>query len=156
MSAYILPENQRILWNTINKANGFSNDEQWFKQIIALFYQKNANRTLNQQELLQLNKETIEYMMRMRGLTAASFADVAPNERFALKEALPRTPPAPVDNMMRGACGIATASLTADTIQRDNETQTQNQIEDIMNYRHLQDQIDDLRAEIKLLKNNHE
>jgi peptidoglycan hydrolase CwlO-like protein len=51
-----------------------------------------------------------------------------------------------------------------DTIQRDNQTQTQNQIEDKkmsieemndrINYRNLQDQIDELRAEIKLLKNH--
>ena len=160
MSAYILPENQRILWNTINKVKGFSNDEQWFKQVIAIFYQKNASRNLDQRELLQLNKETIEYMMR--GLAAASFADVAPIERFALKEALPRTPPAPVVSSSNSADN----TYMVDTIQRDNQTQTQNQIEDKkmsieemndrINYRNLQDQIDELRAEIKLLKKNHE
>lgn len=133
MSAYILPENQRILWNTINKVKGFSNDEQWFKQVIAFFYQKNANRDLDQRELLQLNKETIEYMMRS---TAQS--------------------PAPVVNSVDN-------TYMVDTIQRDNQTQTQNQIEDTkmsieemndrLNYRHLQDQIDELRAEIKMLKN---
>jgi hypothetical protein len=161
MSAYILPENQRVLWNTINKVKGFSKDEQWFKQIIALFYQKNANRDLDQRELLQLNKETIEYMMR--GLAAPRTPPALVDNMQGLASATQsRTPPAVVDNMrgltsfdnVQGARGIATASLTADTIQRDNETQTQNQIEDIMNFRHLQDQIDDLRAEIKLLKNH--
>lgn len=142
MSAYILPENQRILWNTINKVKGFSKDEQWFKQVIALFYQKNASRNLDQRELLQLNKETIEYMMR--GLAA------------------PRTPPAPVVSSSNSADN----TYMVDTIQRDNQTQTQNQIEDKkmsieemndrINYRNLQDQIDELRAEIKLLKKNHE
>jgi hypothetical protein len=139
MSAYILPENQRVLWNTINKVKGFSKDEQWFKQIIALFYQKNAGRNLDQRELLQLNKETIEYMMR--GLA-------------------PRTPPAPIVSSSNSVDN----TYMVDTIQRDNQTQTQNQIEDKkmsieemndrINYRNLQDQIDELRAEIKLLKNH--
>jgi len=140
MSAYILPENQRVLWNTINKVKGFSKDEQWFKQIIALFYQKNANRDLDQRELLQLNKETIEYMMR----TATQS----------------RTPPAPIVSSSNSVDN----TYMVDTIQRDNQTQTQNQIEDKkmsieemndrINYRNLQDQIDELRAEIKLLKNH--
>ena len=164
MSAYILPENQRILWNTINKVKGFSKDEQWFKQVIAIFYQKNASRNLDQRELLQLNKETIEYMMRMQGLTA------------------PRTPPAPVDNMrgltsvdnvleltsvdnvrgltsvdnVQGACGgLATSSLTAPA-QIEDKKMSIEEMNDRINYRNLQDQIDELRAEIKLLKKNHE
>ena len=144
MSAYILPENQRILWNTINKVKGFSNDEQWFKQVIAIFYQKNASRNLDQRELLQLNKETIEYMMR------------------SATQSQSRTPPAPVVSSSNSADN----TYMVDTIQRDNQTQTQNQIEDKkmsieemndrINYRNLQDQIDELRAEIKLLKKNHE
>jgi hypothetical protein len=99
---------------------------------------------LNQQELLQLNRETIEYMMRGRGRGLASATQS-------------RTPPALVVNSMDNRYMV-------DTIQRDNQTQTQNQIEDKkmsieemndrINYRHLQDQIDELRAEIKLLKNH--
>jgi hypothetical protein len=145
MSVYILPENQRILWNTISKVKGFSKDEQWFKQIIAIFYQKNASRVLNQPELLQLNRETIEYMMRMQGLTA------------------PRTPPALNDNIQeQGACGgrsapaegacggLATSSLIAPA----DKKMSIEEMNDRLNYRHLQDQIDELRAEIKLLKNH--
>lgn len=154
MSAYILPENQRILWNTINKVKGFSNDEQWFKQVIAIFYQKNASRNLDQRELLQLNKETIEYMMRSATQSLSRTPPSAGSDA-------PRTPPSPVDNMrgltsvdnVQGACGgLATSSLIAPA----DKKMSIEEMNDRINYRNLQDQIDELRAEIKLLKKNHE
>ena len=71
MSLFILPENQKLIWNTMNKVPSFQtmdenmtdDRESWFKNIMQDIYDKNRNRNLSVQELRQLNKETISSMI---------------------------------------------------------------------------------------------
>ena len=69
MSLYILPENQRILWETISKVPAFQqwepvlgNKVEWFQQIIQQFYNNNRMERLNKDSLQQLNKKTLMFM----------------------------------------------------------------------------------------------
>jgi hypothetical protein len=70
MSNFIHPENQKLLWNTIQKVPLLNaniptqNQNFWFKQIIGDFYNRNQYKKLNSQELQELNKETIGYMIK--------------------------------------------------------------------------------------------
>jgi hypothetical protein len=72
MTQYVTNENQQLLWNVISKNpivnDFFSNNtykkDEWFKSIIRLFYDKNKGRSLNQTDLLMLNKTTISYMIQ--------------------------------------------------------------------------------------------
>jgi hypothetical protein len=72
MTKYVTPENQKLLWNVINKNplinDFFLNDhykkEDWFKSIIQMFYDQNKGRPLNRTDLLMLNKTTILYMVK--------------------------------------------------------------------------------------------
>lgn len=71
MSLFILPENQNLIWNTINKVPSFQkmgenmadDREAWFKNIMQDIYNKNRTKSLSMQELRQLNKETISSMI---------------------------------------------------------------------------------------------
>ena len=124
MSLYIHPENQRVLWTTINKVNGFSEKDEWFKQVIAHFYHQNSHRVLSREDLLKLNKETIEYMIQQ------------------LK------PPVLSENMITSTSPVASSitSLDPDTKMSPEEMNAR------LNFRSLQDQIDELREEIRALK----
>jgi len=73
MALYVTNQNQILLWNVISKNSiineyflysGTGKKEEWFKSILRMFYEKNKNNKLNTVELLELNKETIAYMMR--------------------------------------------------------------------------------------------
>lgn len=72
MSLYIHPENQELLWNIINKNSQIQQyfysyspnaKENWFKQIISSFYKENRNTIFSQEQLLDINKNTILYMI---------------------------------------------------------------------------------------------
>jgi hypothetical protein len=68
MSLYIHPENQTLLWNTIQKNPKFHqitiNKQEWFSSIIKSFYEKiQYLPPLTPQDLLQINRQTISYMM---------------------------------------------------------------------------------------------
>jgi hypothetical protein len=70
MSLYILPQNQKIIWDTISKVplfqklcNETHNGEQWFQNVIQIHYNKIQNNHLNKDDLRHLNKETIQYML---------------------------------------------------------------------------------------------
>ena len=66
MASYVSVENQTILWNTIQKVQLLHEQipsyqqQDWFKQILGMFYQKIQNTSY---DLRQLNKETIGYMI---------------------------------------------------------------------------------------------
>lgn len=67
MNAYIHPENQKLLWNTINNVPMVANlppefKNNWFKQIVKMFYEQNPH-IKDKSTLLQINKSTIQYMM---------------------------------------------------------------------------------------------
>jgi len=68
MSLYIHPENQTLLWNTLQKNPKFQNlninKQEWFSSIIKGFYEKiQYLPPLTTQDLLQINRQTISYMM---------------------------------------------------------------------------------------------
>jgi hypothetical protein len=123
MSLYIHPENQRVLWTTINKVTGFSEKrdaDAWFKQVIAHFYHQNSNRVLGKDELLKLNKETIEYMIQQL-------------------KSVPSV--------------VNASSVTASMPSADPDTKmSTNEMNTLLQLRSLQDQIDELRVEIRALK----
>lgn len=126
MWLYICPENQRILWTTINKVKGFTekpDSDEWFKNIISEFYHKNSNRILSSNDLLKLNKETIEYM---------------------IQQLKPITP---------SITSSITSSITPSITPLDPDTKmSSEEMNARLTFRHLQDQIDELREEIRALK----
>jgi hypothetical protein len=68
MSLYIHPENQTLLWNTLQKNPKFHNltinKQEWFSNIIKAFYENiQYLPPLTSQDLLQINRQTITYMM---------------------------------------------------------------------------------------------
>ncbi len=138
MSLYIHPENQRVLWTTINKAKGFAEKpdaDERFKQTIARFYHQNSHRVLNRDDLLQLNKETIEYMLQQM--------KQSPMPMFDSNDLV-----APIASVASIASPIASpiASLDPDTKMSAEEMNAR------LTFRSLQDQIDELREEIRALK----
>ena len=68
MSLFISPENQEMLWKTIQKNPLFgevlTQEQQplWFREIIGNFYTDNK-KSLSTVELLELNKNTLRYMV---------------------------------------------------------------------------------------------
>ena len=131
MSLYIHPENQRVLWTTINKVTGFSEKrdaDAWFKQVIAHFYHQNSNRVLGKDELLKLNKETIEYMIQQ------------------LKSA-----PSVTTYVSSPVTAPVTSAVTMPSADPDTKMST-NEMNTLLQLRSLQDQIDELRVEIRALK----
>ena len=131
MSLYIHPENQRVLWTTINKAKGFAEKpdaDERFKQTIAHFYHQNSNRVLSSIDLFKLNKDTIEYMLQQ------------------MKQAPVSAPIDLVASVAPIASVASIASLDPDTKMSAEEMNTR------LMFRSLQDQIDELREEIRALK----
>ena len=67
--AYIHPENQKLLWNTIQKTPIFNNlgsrQTQWFKSVIQHFYEEypNAKIIKSKDELQNINRATISFMV---------------------------------------------------------------------------------------------
>lgn len=68
--AYVHPENQKLLWNTIQKTPIFNNlgsrqQTQWFKSVIQHFYEEypNAKVIKTQQELQNINRATLSFMV---------------------------------------------------------------------------------------------
>ena len=71
MSLYILPENQKMIWDTISKVPLFQkmcnenrNGEQWFQNMIQIHYNKIQTNKVNKNDLRNLNKETIQTMLQ--------------------------------------------------------------------------------------------
>jgi hypothetical protein len=73
MAVYVTGENQEMLWNLIHKnpqiLEYFSNKTitektEWFKNIIRSFYYENQYKDLSIDELKQINKDTLTYMVK--------------------------------------------------------------------------------------------
>ena len=87
MSSYVSVENQTLLWNTIQKVQLLHEQipsyqqQDWFKQILSMFYQKIQNTSY---DLRQLNKETIGYMIStLKPQTQPTHANESkPNAKF--------------------------------------------------------------------------
>lgn len=70
MSNFITYENQTLLWNTITNVPLFNkiphqDKANWFKNIIGNIHEQNENRYLSYQQLHDLNKYTISYMINI-------------------------------------------------------------------------------------------
>ena len=71
MSLYIHQENQKLIWESICKLPMFQEFEKheqgkretWFRTIIQQFYESNKFKMLSMEELQQLNRETVSYML---------------------------------------------------------------------------------------------
>lgn len=70
MSLYVLPENQELIWKTISKVpqfqqmNNTQNEKHiWFRNVIQMFHEK-TSPNIDVKQLRQLNKETIQFMMK--------------------------------------------------------------------------------------------
>jgi len=98
MSLFILPENQKLIWNTMNKVPQFSQlgtnetdeKEQWFKETIHDIYEQNKTKNISVQELRQLNKETISYMITK---LKSSESDLSYNMKESLTSSFLSTTP---------------------------------------------------------------
>ena len=72
MSLYILIENQKLLWETMNKIPQFQEfgksdhvqQQKWFQDIVQKFYDSNKFKLLSVHELQQLNRDTLGYMIK--------------------------------------------------------------------------------------------
>ena len=69
MTGFISSKNQEMLWKTIQKNHLFGDvltiEEQpiWFREIIGNVYHENSGKDLKQSELLEINKNTLKYMV---------------------------------------------------------------------------------------------
>lgn len=70
MSKYIHKENQKLLWSVSKKIPnittifpGILQRERWFSDVIELFYEQNKLANLSKNQLENLNKQTIQYMI---------------------------------------------------------------------------------------------
>lgn len=82
MSAFVHPENQKIIWNIVNSnqyVNTYFNSnknvskESWFRGIIEKFYSQHQDKNLSMPELNQLNKDTLSFMIQSIHNTAPVF-----------------------------------------------------------------------------------
>jgi len=72
MNLYTLPENQKLIWDTISKVANFqemrqvnsNKSEEWFRSIIQMYYSKSETTVFDKTTLSLLNKETIRYMLQ--------------------------------------------------------------------------------------------
>ena len=72
MTLYVNPENQKLLWNLINKHQKFNeyfinkppaNKYQWFQKCIEYMYENIKSENLTIKKLQTYNKETLVYML---------------------------------------------------------------------------------------------
>jgi hypothetical protein len=89
MTSYITASNQEMLWRTIQKNVLFGQtltlEQQpvWFREIIGNFYSETANKSLNGNELLELNKNTLRYMVhKLKEHTSHQAIDEPINDRL--------------------------------------------------------------------------
>jgi hypothetical protein len=82
MSAFVHPENQKIIWNIVNSnqyvnayfnANKNVSKEAWFRGIIEKFYSQHQDKNLSMPELNQLNKDALSFMIQSIHNTAPVF-----------------------------------------------------------------------------------
>jgi hypothetical protein len=147
MSLYIHPENQRVLWTTINKANGFSEKhdaDQWFKQVIARFYHQNSHRVLGKDDLLKLNRETIEHMIQQLKPSPITMPSYVPSYT-------PQSVPS-VTSVITASVPSVTSSVPSVTSLDPDTKMSTSEMNTLLKLRDLQDQIDELREEIRALK----
>lgn len=92
MSLYILPENQKLIWDSMSvlpQFQRFSNEfpgkqEEWFRDIIQKFYESNKFKLLSVHELQQLNRDTVSYMMsELKELSFPSMAHQSTTKTFS-------------------------------------------------------------------------
>lgn len=82
MSAFVHPENQKIIWNIVNSnpyvadyflSNKNVSKESWFRGIIEKIYSQHQGSNLSVTELNHLNKDTLSFMIQSLHNTAPNF-----------------------------------------------------------------------------------
>jgi hypothetical protein len=99
MSLYIHQENQKLIWGSIHKLPRFQEfgktepgkQEAWFREIIQQFYESNKFKLLSIEELQQLNRETISYMLQdlEKSSTKSDFSSFYPGFSSSLGDMSP-------------------------------------------------------------------
>ena len=73
MSSFVTPENQKLIWDIIQRNPLVSSyfalhknirKEEWFRSIIERFYTQNIDTNLTEHQLHELNKTTISFMIQ--------------------------------------------------------------------------------------------
>lgn len=100
MSLYIQTENQKLLWEMIQKTPQFSqvfaNSPQqkdlWFKNVIAEFHNKTP-MIKNRDELVAINRQTLSYMMnQLTNASTLSTTPTKPTEKVYGSTSAPQNP----------------------------------------------------------------
>ena len=96
MSLLVHPENQRLIWDIVNnnpfviqffQTNVRIKKEQWFKTIMEHFYNTYQGKSIDKNELNQLNREVLTYMIQnIHTMTAPA------------TQTMPAPPPNPIQN----------------------------------------------------------
>jgi len=144
MSLYVVPENQELLWNVINKNQYIDqyfaqfNPEkkhEWFKTIIHSFYEKYKRQKITVTELNSINKETILHMIE--SIRDRINTPIPNTTAVSKNEAMPSYQPT-------SGMSISTPPIVPDTRQDTHVSQfEQRQLEyTAMNKRNEPDQVD--------------
>jgi hypothetical protein len=99
MSLYLLPENQRLLWDTMSKIPTFQQWEpvlgsktEWFQQIIFQFHEQRKFERITKQTLPQMNKETLMYMMQQLKVSSTTPHSSFPQSSYSYSTPFASTP----------------------------------------------------------------
>jgi hypothetical protein len=107
MSLLVHPENQRLIWDIVNnnpfviqffQTNVHIKKEQWFKTIMEHFYNTYQGKSIDKNELNQLNKEVLTYMIQnLYAMTTPAPPTMQSPPPNPLQNAI-TTPPIPENN----------------------------------------------------------
>jgi hypothetical protein len=106
MSLYIQTENQKLLWEMIQKTSQFSQvfanspqqKELWFKNVIAEFHNKTP-MIKNRDELVAINRQTLSYMMNQLTNAITPSPPTKPTEKMSASVNAPPNPNYSVGNV---------------------------------------------------------
>ena len=159
MALYVTQENQTLLWTIIHKnplAQQFflkiapSKKDFWFKSIIQLFYNQNQTRTLNIEELKQINRDTLSYMLNNIREQDPNYSTTSNENNGSPTNTLQSTKPSysRQDSILRPPEPIATVNENKQTLmnqqfstrQKDYETMFDKKVPEKVNF---SDNIDD-------------
>jgi hypothetical protein len=108
MSLLVHPENQQLIWDITNnnpfvvqffQSNSHIKKEQWFRAVMEHFYNTYKGKQIDKNELNQLNKEVLTYMIQSLHNMAPRKPEPEPKPEPALPayNNIP-TPPIPENN----------------------------------------------------------
>ena len=151
MSEFINNTNQQLLWNTIQRVQllhdtiDSSRQTQWFRDIIGLFYKQNINKILNTYELIELNKNTISYMIQSLKPKSNSERTYKEPDPYTMKNNIHVTEPKFKEDMTDNVIENMSELLEQQLKQREL---------DVINPNNLLEQVAEFRLELKTLSEN--